>query len=232
MNSRDLAHLKSLYDGEIAYTDYYIGKLMHLLIELGIDDHTLVVLTSDHGDEFFEHGGKGHFRTLFEEVLRVPLIVRFPDRQFASLRVDEVVSLVDIAPTVLDYIGVMPGLEMQGRSLIPLLTDEPGDSRSAYASIKEGRAALRTNDLKYIYNFNTGANRLFDLTEDPGEQENQLTAETDLSDPEVKAVIDGLVEWLNVQREYRQGLPSPPSEPNRAIDQNVVEELRALGYLD
>ena len=61
MNSRDLAHLISLYDGEIAYTDYYIGKLMRLLIELEIDDHTLVILTSDHGDEFFEHGGKGHF---------------------------------------------------------------------------------------------------------------------------------------------------------------------------
>ena len=232
MAARDLTHLAALYDGEIAYTDEFIGKLLDLLAELHIDDSTLVVITSDHGDEFFEHGGKGHFRTLFEEVLRVPLIIRFPNRRFSPQRIDEVVSLVDVAPTVLDFIGADSVPPMQGRSLMPLLSGETVSFPTTYASLKEARAAIRSNDHKYIYNFNTGISRLYDLDRDPSEHQNLLEPGTGSPNLESKAAIDALVDWLNVQRRYRRSLPQAPSEANRAIDEDLVQELRALGYLD
>ncbi len=232
MEPRDLAHLEALYDGEIAYTDSYIGKLLDLLAELNVDDRTMVVLTSDHGDEFFEHGGKGHFRTLYDEVLRVPLILRFPDRRFASNRIDDVVSLVDILPTILDVAGVDTASPVQGRSLIPLIEGAPAPTSTTYASLKAGRATVRSNNHKFIYNFNSGVSQLFDLDQDPGEQNDLIEAGVGIRSPETRRAIDTLVDWLNIQRRYRLSLPSAPSEPNRAIDEDLARELRALGYID
>ena len=232
MDPRDLTHLEALYDGEIAYTDLFIGKLLALLEELELTDETLIVLTSDHGDEFFEHGGKGHFRTLFEEVLRVPLVVRFPDGRYASRRVDEVVSLVDVVPTLLDYIGSGAVPPMQGRSLMPLISGDTNSAPSTYASLKAGRAALRTNDTKLIYSFNKGIAQFYDLVEDPAEQNDLAREEGGLDSPAAKEAIAALVSWLNSQRRYLRSLPRAPSEANRAIDQNLEQELRALGYLD
>jgi arylsulfatase A-like enzyme len=80
MDPRDLEHVVALYDGEIRYTDLYLGKVVDQLRALGVLDHTIVVVTADHGDEFFEHGRKGHKKALYDESILVPLVIRFPEK--------------------------------------------------------------------------------------------------------------------------------------------------------
>lgn len=127
MAPEDLAYLLSQYDGEIAFTDFLIGKILDRLDDLGIADETLVVVTSDHGEEFFEHGQKGHRTALYRESVRVPLILRGPGVVPNPAGISgPIVSLIDLAPTILSAVGMEPGPEMMGRDLGPLLAGRPG----------------------------------------------------------------------------------------------------------
>ena len=102
----DWNHIKALYDGEIAFTDRAIGDLVAGLRERGLLGKTLVVLTGDHGEEFFEHQGFGHGHSLFGEVIRVPLLFSCPGAVPKGGRVNRQVRTIDIMPTVLDLLGV------------------------------------------------------------------------------------------------------------------------------
>ena len=106
MPKRDLAHLVALYDGEIRFTDEHLGRLFAWLEGAGLRDDTIVVVTADHGDEFFEHGQSGHRKTLYEESIRVPFVLRYPRRVPGGQVIDELVRLMDVAPTVLSLAGV------------------------------------------------------------------------------------------------------------------------------
>ena len=124
ISQRDLAHLIARYDGEIRYTDDTLGRMLDVLQEVGHLDDTLVVVTSDHGDEFREHGGKGHMATVYREVVHVPLVMWAGHRLPAGI-VEEPVTLADVAPTVLDLLGVEVSTPFDGRSLVPAFRGEP-----------------------------------------------------------------------------------------------------------
>lgn len=115
-SQRDVAHLLACYDGEIRYTDDTIAAMLEDLGRAGLLGHTLVVVTADHGDEFREHGGKGHLKTVFTEVLAVPLILAGPGVPRGRV-VEAPVGLADVAPTMLALAGV-PGADMDGESLV------------------------------------------------------------------------------------------------------------------
>jgi arylsulfatase A-like enzyme len=117
----DLAHLLALYDGEIRYTDDEIGRFLDHLKARGLDKSTLVVVTSDHGEEFGEHGSWEHQKTLYEEVLRIPLIVNGPG--IAPRREAAPVSLLDVAPTIVVWSRLSPKWDPQGLSLIAPLAE-------------------------------------------------------------------------------------------------------------
>ena len=112
--ARNPAHRKEMnarikkYDSEIGYTDYHLGRVLDRIDKLGLHDSTLVVLTSDHGESLGEHGYVGHGRRLYENILRIPLIIRFPGNVPAGKVIEERVSLLDITPTVLDLVGIAP----------------------------------------------------------------------------------------------------------------------------
>jgi arylsulfatase A-like enzyme len=117
MDPRDLEHVRALYDGEIAWVDSQVGRLLGALEEAGLARSALVILTADHGDEFLEHGGSGHHHTLYQELLHVPLIARWPAALPAGRRVAERVSIIDIAPTLLAALGLehpgpLPGIDL------------------------------------------------------------------------------------------------------------------------
>ncbi len=113
--------LIDLYDGEIAFNDQQFGRLVDQLKALGIYDQTLIVLLSDHGEEFLDHGGWQHGRTLYGEQLRVPLVVKLPRGEAAGLTTDVLASHIDVLPTVLDVLGLEPPPRVDGRSLLPAL---------------------------------------------------------------------------------------------------------------
>ena len=106
ISDRDLEHVVALYEGEVAWVDSHVGRILQALDTLGAADRTLVVVVSDHGEEFFEHGGLGHRRNLAPEAIRIPMLLRLPGALPAGAAVPGVVSLTDVLPTVLQLLGV------------------------------------------------------------------------------------------------------------------------------
>lgn len=150
MARADLDGVITYYDGEIRWTDSQVGRVLERLERLGLERDTIVVIVSDHGDEFFDHGGKGHRQNLFESTLSMALVIRWPGMIEAGRRIEGRVSMVDVAPTLIDLCGVadraafydeeIPGLAtgdrlhgMWGRSLRNRLDGAPSDDRESIA---------------------------------------------------------------------------------------------------
>jgi arylsulfatase A-like enzyme len=184
LTDADWNHIRSLYDGEIAFTDKAIGTLMQGIEEMGLRDNTLIIFLSDHGEEFFEHGGFEHGHTHYNELLRVPMIFSFPRELPANVRVSRQVRLLDVTPTVLDFLGLEAGTHLEGISLMPLLTGD-GDLEPSLVSllphdISFAEAMLHGREQKSITAYPwkliqdavTREEMLFNLDEDPGEKEN------------------------------------------------------------
>lgn len=127
---RDTEHLMALCAGEVAWVDQHIERMLARLAKLGQESRTLVVVVSDHGDEFFEHGGIGHRRNLFEELMRIPLLLRLPGKLPAGGVVHGRVSLTDVYPTVLDLLDLPSPVPVTGRTMVPLIRGiDDGDVR-------------------------------------------------------------------------------------------------------
>jgi arylsulfatase A-like enzyme len=176
MSPRDYRHLLALYDGEIRFTDEILGRILEAVAARDRMQDTLVAVTADHGEEFFEHGGKGHQRTLFDEVVRVPLILRWPGRLPAGRVVREQVRLIDLMPTLLTLAGLELQPEVQGRDMSALLTGAPAGERLGIAPAlcellvdRRQMRALRTNEVKLVDPGFGRPAQLFDLASDPGE---------------------------------------------------------------
>ena len=165
-----------LYDGEIAFTDLHVGRVLDRLGELGLADDTVVVLLSDHGEEFGDHGGRAHGHTLYRELVRVPFLMRGPGIESGAC--DAVVRTVDLAPTLLELCGVAARRPMHGRSLVPMLAGLSGagepEDRPAIAELRlndDNRFdAIVADGWKLVVDVETGEVQLFDLRADPAEQ--------------------------------------------------------------
>jgi arylsulfatase A-like enzyme len=136
LRTEECAFLMAQYEGEILYTDQFIGEILEYIASSGQESNTLVVLLGDHGESFQEHRWLTHTNQVYDEMVRVPLVFKWPGRVSASRRIDEPVSLVSVAPTILDLIGASPGKEeMEGVSLGPALTaavtTKPPEDRSS-----------------------------------------------------------------------------------------------------
>ncbi len=224
-----------LYDGEIAFTDHHVGRVLRRLEELGLAENTVIVLTSDHGEEFGEHGHMRHGYTLYEPAVRIPLIVRAPG--LAARRVPDVVSNVDILPTVLGLCGVRyeraPGAKcahpLQGRTLDPLLRGAPDAAREAVSEVRwhdgQDMRALRAGDWKYLEHRVRGVDQdlLFDLAADPGEAHDALAREAAHTARLREALLHQVGRALQWSGCYPLHEPYSPSPGD-------LERLKALGY--
>ncbi|MBL8862776.1 MAG: sulfatase [Planctomycetes bacterium] len=188
----ELVMSRELYGAEVSYLDAQIGRLFAALQASGEWDRTLVVVVADHGEGLGDHGWPFH-RILYQEQIRVPLLVRVPGLA-STPAVPEVVSTVDIAPTVLDYLGVRPPRAMSGRTLRPLLEGRPDAPRTAFADQINGydlnAAMLKSRpDDDFLYAVVNGSwklvwrpnrpekSELYDLSADPGEMHNRFADE-------------------------------------------------------
>jgi arylsulfatase A-like enzyme len=132
MHPADLKRLVSLYDGAIHFVDAELARLFEGLRARGLEENTLVMVTADHGEEFFEHGHKTHRRQLFMESIAVPLILSWPAGLPAGRVVRETTGLVDLVPTLLSAAGVEGPVPTAGRDLLPLARGESGDAARSY----------------------------------------------------------------------------------------------------
>lgn len=197
-----LPRLRALYEAEIRYTDDQIARLWARLEEWGLADRAILAITADHGDEFLEHGGRGHQKTLYEEVTRIPMVLRAPDLAPAGRVVADPVALYDLAPTLLELAGVPAWEDRAGRSLRPLWTDpaaagepeEHGVLMDLYMPRGSRMWAWRQGDRKFIWDQRRKLGQLFDLTGDPGEQEPRWL-QSPFADPFSQAGLEAFRRW-------------------------------------
>jgi len=177
LDDDEVALVRAMYDSAVAYADAAVGRLLDRLDRLGIRDRTLVIVLSDHGEALGEDGRAGH-SYLEDYNLLVPLVVELPGGRQGGRRVARQVRLVDVAPTVLDALGLTPPADADGVSLLPVLdgTGEPPPNAVAYAASSNRGLALRVDGrLKYVVNNAAwrriaGEAALFDLEADPDER--------------------------------------------------------------
>jgi len=224
--------LDALYDAEIAALDAELRTLFAALERRGVLPGALVVLTADHGEEFFEHGGLGHGRTLYEESVRVPLLMAGPGVP-AGRVVDDVVSLLDVAPTVLDLLHVPAVAAFEGRSLVPLLAGAAAESAPAVVELPPmgARMDLRVHAegevdgtkkilVRRESNVFVGVDEAYDLAADPGEK-------TPLPASEAAALTQALQARRAELAERARG-----SESRAELDDDTRDRLKALGYAE
>ncbi|MBI5362694.1 MAG: sulfatase [Planctomycetes bacterium] len=227
MPARDLQHLVALYDGEIAFTDDILGRILAVWDEHRGRERSLVVVTSDHGEEFFEHGGKGHQRALFEESVRVPFVARWPGRFDGGRAVRPLVRLIDVAPTILAAAGVAVPAGVQGRDVGPLLRGEPMEPAPALCELLVDGAEIRAlrREASKVIRYKDG--RLvfaLDLARDPGEEAPLATDST--------AARLGLADLDRLVREARERGKELGLAPRRIVlDDAVRSALKGLGYV-
>ncbi|HEX7596573.1 MAG TPA: sulfatase-like hydrolase/transferase, partial [Polyangia bacterium] len=161
--------LRGLYDGEVEYLDQCYGTLVDGLATRGLANDTAVILLADHGEGFFEHGSLGHAYGHWFEVTQVPLVLWVPGLTDKEITIDTVVSHVDVAPTILDLMGLPPEPRMQGQSLLPMALRQ-GPWVPRVMPSEYGRSySLRSANLRYIVDYG-GKETLFDTVADPLEK--------------------------------------------------------------
>jgi len=222
------------YEENVQYADHLVGRLVELLKQNGRYDDAMIVVLSDHGEAFYEHGKFLHASHAFEEFLLVPLVVKWPrgPTAFESM-VDAPISLLDVAPTIIDGLGIDDDrARFQGHSLLPLARGQGGPERLIYAyTVGEIRPneppapwhTIRWGDLKLVSD-PFASTALYRLSDDPGE-----TVDISSLNPfEAGFLVQSLklARWRNERLLSRAG-----GRRDEEFDSEMIESLRALGYL-
>ncbi len=229
LDTEDQAFIAAAYEEEIAYTDRALGRLLAELTARGILDRGLAILTSDHGEELFDHGGFEHGHAMWNEVLRVPLA--FWGRGVAAGRETTPVSLTDVPVTILEAVGAEPGSGLAGRSLWRNL--HSGVALPVRPLIAEGtlygpdrKAIVRWPHKLSVETLDPSQIHLFDLESDPQERENLAAREPELA----QELLDALMASAQEARLQRGRQPHERQEAE--MSEATREQLRSLGYLD
>lgn len=214
--------INTLYDAEARFMDDEVGRLLDTLTSR--DENTLFIILSDHGEQFWEHGGLGHGATLYEEELRVPLIVRGPG--IAAARMNMNVSTLEVLPTVADFLGLDRDPLWQG--VEGLQSPKSGEARfsqthSSWESLNIHVETVVLENMKLISDKTSGKVELYDLAADPLERENLAAKHGDR--------VAELLALLDAHREANDALRSKvvPGVPVY-LNQQVLDELEAIGY--
>jgi tetratricopeptide (TPR) repeat protein len=225
-NPFDKEYKGRLYDGEIAYTDKCIGELIQGLKDMGLMERIVIILTSDHGEGLGEHGEPTHAIFIYDSTLHVPLIIRTPKNILPSRKVDAMISILDIFPTVLDLLSLpikdrsVP--HITGKSLVPLIRGKTDSlhreiqCESLYPELNFGWGrveGIRTSDWKYI---KASKPELYRLSKDPKEKRNLYPLESD--------------KWQERLKKLKLTL-GPEMETRVGLDDDVRDRLLSLGYV-
>jgi arylsulfatase A-like enzyme len=245
-------HRTSLYDGAIRYTDVEIGRLITELKSSCLTNNTIVIILADHGDELWDHAGfeathylsfrlkqgVGHGHTLFQELIRVPLIItnfhphgKSYSAKWQPTEIQDMIQLVDLVPTILDLIGLSPKASFDGNSLLPLIKNRRTSTSFIYDVITDQNSIfsecttggnLKISLIEYPYKFiyaHKETNALFNLEKDHKERENLINKEPRLAS-------DMLEKVLRFKEE------KPPETEEIRFSKDDLEKLQALGYVD
>jgi arylsulfatase A-like enzyme len=229
-SAKERGWIRSLYDAEIRYVDENIGRVIATLKRLDLYEDSLIVFTSDHGEEFWEHGNLGHGHTMYGELLRVPLIMKLPGAT-ARGSSTAVVSTASVTPTILDLAAIRYGADDMGvPSLLPLI--DP--ARGAYANppvvsgaqiLFDRREAVHFEGFKYIVSRVDGREELYDLRADPNEQHSLAASLPERVETGRHLLQEQTARAAALRRRLRVEEGVIPA------DEDTVRRLRSLGYL-
>jgi len=217
----------SPYDGEIAYVDFAVGKLLTTLRSRGLYDQSLIVVVADHGEAFGEHGEWSHGLFLYDETIHVPLLIKLPSAGSGRRLIESRVGLVDIAPTLLQEVGIAAPSAMQGQSLLELVKsksnvavqDRPEYAETDYPYRAFGWSSLRAwRAGKYLY-VDAPQRELYDQPQDPEAAHNLANS--------APSVTDTMASQLD---EFRHKT-SRAGSAEVALTPRQAEQLQALGYV-
>ncbi len=219
-------HLRNQYDGEIAEFDAQFANLIKALKKRGIYDKTLIVFTSDHGEAFYDHGVWGHGNTLFQEEIHVPLIFKLPGGEHGGKVYSGICRQVDIAPTILEFMGAEPWPQVQGQSLAEVMKAEKEDWPGFWAIsdvtivdyylssyTEAGRKVVHIEGPKELWLF-------YDLMKDVNEQ-------TPISE-ENRAELEAMKEALRNRLDFLK--QDKWRSSTRSVSSEDLERLKSLGY--
>lgn len=223
----DVDYYLAEYDAEIRHQDHAVGMLLERLKTAGLYDSSVLMVTSDHGEEFYDNGGFGHGKVLLEHNLHVPLMIRLPQGAHGGREVMGRVSSLDLAPTLLQYAGIKPTPELLGQDLGPVLRGEAtlDANRMVFAETDyEGKQrAVLQGSLKLLLSPDKSRPQgLFDLSTDPGEK-HDLSKERP---QEFERLSRALAAYEQQAMAIGKGIPGTRQE----LTQQTIEQLRALGY--
>jgi len=218
-------YVRDPYAGEIAYTDSVVGKIMEDLESAKLVGSTLVAVVGDHGEGLGEHGEQTHSLLIYNSTIHVPMLISSPGLVPAGKTIDDLSRTIDLAPTILDYLGLSQAFG-QGRSLRPLVEGGSIDeeieaySESLYPSLNLGWSELRALEAdghRFIF---APRSELYDLAEDPGERDNRID-----SNPEVGERLERALASLMAS------MPESGADARREIDPQTAAMLQSLGYV-
>lgn len=230
VDAATLRQMVELYDTEIAFTDAQIGRVLAAFDRARLTEHTLFIVTADHGEEFRDHGGLGHGRTQYRELLHVPLVMAGPG--VASGVVEEPVRLIDVMPTLLELAGTEPANVLDGESFAASLA-QPSTSLVPRVLYAEGMMpgvetpdpfllrSLQSGSEKVILDLHRREKLMFDLSSDPHEQRNILSRNGE----DGRALLERLVAQHEANR--RRALATVPIK----VHPGIAQQMLALGYV-
>jgi arylsulfatase A-like enzyme len=222
-NKDSFEHLIALYDSETSYADHYIGDL---LSQLQLNKNTLIIITSDHGEEFLDHHSLGHGHTLYQELLRVPLIVNLPyaSKNTFAATIDEPVSIIDILPSILGALGETSPEELQGIDIIETKKTAKDRNRDyLFAELEKADAlkAIINKKWKYIYDYKNQKGQLYNIMQDHHELQNMIHLNPSIA----KALQKELFNWVSLSEK------NLPETKKVGFPKEIEEKLKALGYI-
>ena len=238
LSKDDIKYLLALYDSEIAFTDAHIGQLLDELKKQGLYEDSIIIITSDHGEEFMERGWIGHSITLYQELIHVPLIMKLP--RCKARIIDSPVGLIDIAPTIYQYMGLKTPDGSEGKPLDisphASITTRPIFSETFKTALLGDRIekivvpiiafrSIISGNSKLIYDEKKDLEQIYDLSEDPDERSN-LAGQHGTQNKRLKALLS---EWIDyVEAKQKRG---PTQSEKELFTPEQRKQLESLGYL-
>lgn len=241
LSKEDLNHIISLYDGEIAFVDDQVAQVIDTIRKLKIKNKTLIVISADHGEDLYQHNLYFyHAASIYESSLRIPLIFSLPGVIPSNIKINKLVESIDIAPTILEILGISSPGSFQGTSLTPLFKNRDIFLGDAYSEWKDKILSVRTSNYWYIYNptdyhptcidggdYNTYVieqEELYDIKNDPVESSNIAKIKPGI----VQILRNKILDWKKKHSWYIDELKNKDYE----IESGLKEYLKSLGYIN